>query len=85
MLSAAEALKITRKNSETMKTLTEIEKEIHSAALQGRSWTFWYVDNLTESELRNVSKELRALGYWVSLGLSTDNQRRIHVGWDPML
>ena len=82
MLSAAEALKLTRENSETTKTLTEIEKEIRSAALQGKSWTFWYVDNLTESQLREVSKELRALGYWVSLGPS---QKRMHVGWDPML
>lgn len=78
MITATEALKITKANDNIASELEMIEKEIHICASRGDFSTWWYTERLTDNQNLVLSENLRTFGYYVK---TYTKQKKIYISW----
>lgn len=78
MITAAEALKITKTNNEVAYELEMIDEEICKSASSGESCTWWYSERLTGSQTFVLCDSLRKFGYYVN---NYVKQKKIYISW----
>ena len=76
MLKATEAWAITKKCDKYAEQLAQIEVVIRDEAERGGACTWWYCENMTDFERRNLVERLKEFGYKATAGEET-----IYINW----
>ena len=76
MLKANEAWTITKKYDKYAEQLAQIEGVIREEAERGGCVTWWYCENMTNYERKNLAKRLEDFGYVTSAGKDV-----IYINW----
>lgn len=76
MLKATEAWTITKKYDKYAEQLAQIEVLIRDEAERGGACTWWYCENMTDFERRNLVERLKEFGYKATAGEET-----IYINW----
>ena len=76
MLKANEAWTITKEHDKYTEKLIQIEALIRNAAEHGSTCTWWYCENMTDYERKNLAKRLEEFGYVITVSESV-----IYINW----
>ena len=76
MLKANEAWIITQEHDKYTEKLIQIEALIRNAAERGSTCTWWYCENMTDYERKNLAKRLEEFGYIITVSESV-----IYINW----
>lgn len=76
MLKASEAWALTKKYDKYVEQLAEIDLVIREEAMRGHSITYWYCDNMTDYERKELAERLKEFGY-----ITNADKDTIYIKW----
>ena len=81
MITAAEALKLSKQNDEIANELGMIENDICRAAEKGNFFTYWYpTSQLLNSQYWGLKTRLEELGFRVEI-VGNNESLRFYISW----
>lgn len=76
MLKATEAWALTKKYDKYAEQLADIDLIIREEAMRGHGIAYWYCDNITDYERRELAERLKEFGYRTNTDKDT-----IYINW----